>query len=316
MKKKNLWAWFPVTFGAALFCCILWGSATPAIKIAYELFGVGADDTASRIMLAGSRFIIAGLMVVIFGSLIKRKVLLPHRTSVKPILLLSLFQTVGQYYFFFMSLAHTTGVRGSIINASGNFLTILFAVYIFRMEKMTLKKLSGCIVGFTGVILILGGASALTQGPGITAAGEGAMIMADVFYALSGCCIKIFSKDEDPVTLSGYQFFVGGMILLVIGRLMGGVLAFSGVMCVLNLVYMGFISAGAYTVWGILLKHNPVSRVSILGFMNPVLGVMLSAVFLGENREAFSLTGLLALALVSLGIVIVNFSKGTPESSL
>lgn len=68
------------------------------------------------------------------------------------------------------------------------------------------------------------------------------------------------------------------------------------------------ISAGAYTVWGILLKHNPVSRVSILGFMNPVLSVLLSAVFLGENREAFSLTGLLALVLVSLGIVAVNKS--------
>ena len=90
---------------------------------------------------------------------------------------------------------------------------------------------------------------------------------------------------------------------------MGGNLVFSGAMCVINLVYMGFISAGAYTVWGILLKHNPVSRVSILGFMNPVLGVLLSAVFLGENREAFSLTGLLALALVSLGIIIVNVSK-------
>ncbi len=165
MKKKNLWAWFPVTFGAALFCCILWGSATPAIKIAYELFGIGADDTASRIMLAGSRFIIAGLMVVIFGSLIKRKVLLPHRTSVKPILLLSIFQTVGQYYFFFMSLAHTTGVRGSIINASGNFLTILFAVYIFRMEKMTLKKLSGCIVGLQVSYLSLAAHRPLLRAP-------------------------------------------------------------------------------------------------------------------------------------------------------
>ncbi len=315
LEKKNLWSWFPVTFGAALFCCILWGSATPAIKIAYELFGIGPDDTASRIMLAGSRFIIAGLMVILFGSMLKRRFLVPLKASIKPVLLLSLFQTVGQYYFFFMSLAHTTGVRGSIINASGNFLTIVLAVYVFRMEKMTLKKLTGCIVGFIGVILILGGASALTAGPGITFAGEGAMLMADIFYALSGCCIKIFSRDEDPVVLSGYQFFIGGIILLVIGRLMGGVLVFAGINCVLNLIYMGFISAGAYTVWGILLKHNPVSRVSVLGFMNPVLGVLLSAIFLGENREAFSLTGLLALALVSVGIIIVNLTESREASS-
>ena len=73
---------------------------------------------------------------------------------------------------------------------------------------------------------------------------------------------------------------------------------------------MGFISAGAYTLWGILLKHNPVSRVSVLGFINPVMGVLLSAIFLGENQEAFSLTGLAALILVSAGIIIVNRSNG------
>jgi len=48
------------------------------------------------------------------------------------------------------------------------------------------------------------------------------------------------------------------------------------------------------------------SRVSILGFVNPVMGVLLSALFLGEGKEAFSLNGLLALVLVSAGIIIVN----------
>jgi drug/metabolite transporter (DMT)-like permease len=39
------------------------------------------------------------------------------------------------------------------------------------------------------------------------------------------------------------------------------------------------------------------------------MGVLLSALFLGEGKEAFSLTGLLALLLVSAGIVIVNTSE-------
>ncbi|MBR4573616.1 MAG: DMT family transporter [Lachnospiraceae bacterium] len=315
MKKdaSKLWSFFPVTFAAAFFCCILWGSASPAIKIAYKLFGIGADDTASRLMLAGARFMIAGIMVILFFSVINRKFLLPKRSSGRLILTLSFLQTVGQYFFFFMALAHTTGVRGSIINAAGNFLTIVFAVYIFRLEKMTLRKILGCIVGFSGIIMILGGGAALAEGGGISFAGEGAMLTADIFYALSGCCIKIFSKDEDPVVLSGYQFLTGGIILFIIGRIMGGALVFATASCWGNLIYMGFISAGAYTLWGILLKYNPVSRISILGFMNPVMGVLLSAAFLGENREAFSLTGLLSLVLVSLGIIIVNISKDKAE---
>ncbi len=309
MEKKNIWAWFPVTFLTALFCCILWGSASPAIKIAYRLFSIGPDDTASRIVLAGVRFVLAGVMTIFFGSLISRRFLHPGRESLKMVGILALFQTVGQYYFFFMALAHTTGVRGSIINSAGNFITILFAVYLFHLEKMTIRKLIGCLVGFAGIITILGGGAALMDGGALTLAGEGAMIAADVFYALSGCCIKIFSKKENPVVLSGYQFFLGGSLLCLIGLLLGGRLVFYSTSCVWNLLYMGFISAGAYTLWGILLQNNPVSRVSILGFMNPVMGVLLSAFFLGENKEAFSISGLIALFLVSIGIVIVNTEK-------
>ena len=260
-------------------------------------------------MLAGARFMIAGAMTILFGSILARKFLLPKKESWRNVLILSLVQTVGQYYFFFMALANTSGVRGSIINASGNFIAILFAVYIFRFEKMTLKKLAGCLVGFAGILLILGGGQALLEGGRVTLAGEGAMLAADFFYAASGCLIKIFSRDENPVTLSGYQFLIGGVILFAIGSLMGGQLVFYTTSCALNLLYMGFISAGAYTLWGVLLKYNPVSRVSILGFVNPVMGVLLSALFLGEGREAFSLTGLLALLLVSAGIVIVNTSE-------
>ena len=306
MDKKGIWSYLPITFVTALFCCVLWGSASPAIKIAYELFGIPAGDTASRLMLAGARFIIAGGMTIAFGSVISKKLLIPCRNSLKYIAVLSLLQTIGQYFFFFMSLAYISGVRGSIINASGNFLAIIIAAYIFRLEKLSLRKYVGCLVGFSGIVIILGGVKALLGGGSITVQGEGAMLMAALFYAFSSCCIKIFSKYENPVTLSGYQFMFGGIVLYAIGTAMGGQLVFASSSCYLNLIYMGFISAGAYTLWGILLKHNPVSRVSIFGFMNPVMGVILSALFLGENSEAFSITGIMALLLVAMGIIIVN----------
>ena len=293
----------------AIFCCVLWGSASPAIKIAYELFRIPADDTASRLMLAGARFILAGVMTILFGSVISGRFLLPQKKSWKYVLILALLQTIGQYYFFFMSLAHTSGVRGSIINASGNFLAPLFAMFLFRLEKPTLKKIIGCCVGFIGIIIFFGGIGAMTESGSITLKGEGAMVMAALFYAMSGCGIKIFSKHENPVTLSGYQFFIGGIVLFVAGYLSGGRLEFYSSGCWLNLLYMGFISAGAYTLWGILLKYNPVSRVSVLGFVNPIMGVLLSALFLGESTEAFSIISVLALVLVSAGIIIVNKGK-------
>ena len=66
----------------------------------------------------------------------------------------------------------------------------------------------------------------------------------------------------------------------------------------------------AYSLWGILLKYNPVSKVAVFGFMNPVFGVILSALLLGEGAQAAGVKSLIALLLVSIGIYVVNKKEG------
>ena len=87
---------------------------------------------------------------------------------------------------------------------------------------------------------------------------------------------------------------------------MGGRLAAVSPSAVLLLLYLALVSAVAYSLWGILLKHNPVSRITVFGFMNPVIGVVLSALLLNESNQAFSVYGLVSLILVCLGIWLVN----------
>ena len=305
-EKRVIWEWFPVVLITALFCCFLWGSAPAGIKIAYQQFRIGPEDTASRILFAGTRFTITGILTILIGSVLEKRFLIPKKSSWPKIVFLGLIQTSGQYFFFFMALAHLSGVRSSIIKACGNFLTVLFAVYIFRFEKMTLRKMAGCLIGMCGVILIVAAGQSIFEGGGISFQGEGAMVMADVFIALGACLTKVFSRKEDPVILCGYQFFVGGLVLLLGGLLMGGSLTFYNSTCVFVLLYLAFVSTGAYTLWSILLKYNPVSKVSVLGFFNPVLGVFISALVLRESGEAFSLTGIASLLLVTAGVIIVN----------
>ena len=304
--EKTIWSRLPILVISAFFCCLLWGSASPAIKIGYEMFNIGAGDTPSRILFAGCRFAIAGVMVIIFGSLLSRKFLKLQVSTVKYALVLACFQTILQYIFFYMALAHTSGVRGSIINAAGTFFSILLAVYVFHYEKMTLRKALGSLLGFAGVVVIVSAGSFSSLSGNISLQGEGAMIAAALANAASGCFIKKFSAKENPVTLSGYQFFIGGIAMIVIGLACGGHLQIMSSYSIPLLIYMAFISAGAYTLWGILLKYNPVSHVTVLGFMNPVLGVILSAIFLHEGNEAMNVITLAALVLVALGIYVVN----------
>lgn len=287
----------------ACLCCFLWGSATPAIKIGYEWFSVGADDIASRILFAGIRFVIAGILTALLGSVIAGKPLFPQKSSWGMVCKLSLVQTVFQYIFFYMGLAYTTGVKSAIINGSQTFIAILIACLIFRYEKLTLKKFIGCLIGFAGVIVINFDPSGLTGG--FTFKGEGAILIAAIAYALSSALVKKYSQKENPVVLSGYQFVLGGIIMSVVGFTMGGELTGWCLKSIILLIYLALISSVAYSVWGILLKNNPVGKVAVYSFTNPIFSVFLSFIFLRETSD-FGLELVVALALVCGGIYLVN----------
>ena len=289
----------------ALFCNFLWGSATPSIKTGYKVFQIASSDTMSVILFAGTRFILAGILTIAFGSVLNRHFLKPKRSSIKEIAVLAVFQTILQYIFFYVGLAHTTGVKGAIFTSLGTFFAILFSALIFRMEKLTSRKLLGCLIGFAGVVLVNWKGKGTDVG-GFNFAGDGALILSSAASATAAALIKRYSSKEDPVVLSGYQFFLGGLVLASAGALGGGRLAPVSASSWILMLYLGFISAAAYSIWGILLSHNPVSSVTIYGFSNPVFGVLLSALFLTETNSFSPLQCAAALVLVCIGILIVN----------
>lgn len=289
-----------------LVSCGLWGSAYPCVKIGYELFGIAGSDVASRLVFAGTRFTIAGIMVVVGVSIAQRRALLPAKRDLGAIGILALFQTVLQYFFFYGGLSHAAGVTSSIIGAAAYFFAILFAALIFKTENLTRKAVIGCTIGFAGVVLVnLGGSGDAAFSFALN--GEGFILLSSVAGAISTCFIAVLGRTHDSVLLSGWQFVTGGVVLLGCGLAMGGSLCpVSPGPAFTLILYMGFISAMAYTLWSRLLAANPVSRVSIFGFMTPVFGAAMSAVLLGETDAVNPLFALIALALVSAGIVIVN----------
>ena len=259
----------------------------------------------SQMLFAGYRFTLAGIMVILIGSLVKRQFLCPKMSSLPLVIKLGSVQTIFQYVFFYMGLAHTTGVKSSIITASNVFLAIFLSAAVFR-ERLSARKLLGCFIGFVGVILINLTGSGLDMN--VSLAGEGFMFLSAFAAALSSVMIKRYSAKEDTFTLCGYQFFFGGIVLSLIGMICGGKVSDFTATSTLLLIYMGMISAVAYSLWSFLLKYNPVGKVAIFGFANPIIGVILSALLLGEKNQAFTLQGLAALVLVCVGILMVNKS--------
>ena len=93
--------------------------------------------------------------------------------------------------------------------------------------------------------------------------------------------------------------------MAVCGFFMGGHLSGFTLPAFAMLFYLAAISAVAYSLWGLLLKYNPISKVAVFGFMNPVIGVLLSAVLLNE-KDSLGFSSIAALVLVCIGIYIVN----------
>lgn len=295
----------------AILCCILWGSAFPCVKIGYNLFSVDTTNVPSLILFAGMRFALAGIMVLSFAGISQKKFPLPKKSNIWRILVLCIFQTVGQYVFFYIGLANTTGVKSAILNGLGVFFTILAACFIFRTEKFNWIKLVGCLLGFAGVILInLGGDFSLD----FSFKGEGAIILSAFSSAIAAGLVKVFSKRENTAVLCGWQFFIGGSVLIAVGLISGGRVAPTSGFSFLMLIYLAFISSFAFTLQGYLVKYNPISKVAVFKSTNPLFGAVFSALLLNESQQLLSYYTLIALILVCLGIFIINKFGEKPKN--
>ena len=292
-----------VTF-AALLCCALWGSATPFIKIGSALM-IPPKHVPSTMLFAGVRFTFAGILTIIIYSIARRKFLYPKRENIGKVALIGSVQTVIQYIFFYIGLAYTSGVKGTIISGSNAFFTILISCLVFGQEKLTLRKVIACLIGFSGIILV--NLSGLKLEMNLL--GDCFVLFSAIAYAFSSSLMKIFSKYEDPVVISGYQFVMGGIFMIIIGLVFGGTITISSLQAVGVMAYLALLSAVAYSLWGILLKHNPVSKVSIFSFMIPVMGVILSELMLTESSNVSPLNLIFTIILVSGGIILLNYKK-------
>lgn len=303
MKKETLTRPAVVTLLACL-CCLLWGSAVPFINLGYRLFAIPEGKTASQILFAGCRFTLAGLLAVAITSVQHRHVVLPRPGNWGRVARLSLMQTIAQYVFFYIGVAHTTSVKGAIIQGINAFVTILIACYLFRTERMNARKWLGGLVGVAGIVLV--NMDGMHIDPSVSLLGEGFLVISMCAAAVSSGLIKRYSQHEEPVCLSGWQFVLGGATMIIAGLLLGGRLHPQSALALLVLLYLAMVSAVAYSIWAVLLKVNPVSRVAVVTFLQPVFGVLLSLLLVDRGADVPLLRYGAALVLICVSIAMVN----------
>jgi len=302
LNRQTVFTHRKVVFLLASLCCLLWGSAYPAIKNGYALFHIAANDIPSKLVFAGYRFIFAGLVLLVIAALGKKPVFQLDRRTLGQITLVGLTQTSLQYVFFYIGLAYATGVKSSIMNATGTFFSVLLAHFIYHNDRLSFNKVLGCIVGFVGVMVVNFSDGLLNFD--FTLMGEGFVVIAAFVLSAASIYGKKVSQRVDSVVLTGYQLAIGGLALLLIGLATGGTLTGFTVKSMALMVYLVVLSSAAFSLWTILLKHNRVSMITVFNFMIPVFGTVLSALFLNERFLEWK-NGV-ALLLVCVGIWLVT----------
>ncbi|WP_338469379.1 DMT family transporter [Niallia sp. XMNu-256] len=304
---QNKWA----VIGFAAICAFLWGSAFPVLKISNLELRIAADDSIAQIVFAGIRFLLAGLILLIFLFLTNRKKLVIKRSQIMIIILFGLIQTSLQYYFFYIGLAKVSGMQGALLTSSGTFLAVILAHYYYKNDHLDWKKGIGILTGFAGIILANWGQTFQFQ---FHFTGEGFMILAGLTTAITTIMAKELATDIHPVTLTGWQLTIGALLLLLIGvpQLNEDAITFTPFGWGL-LIYAAFLSAVAFALWTTILKYNKAGKVSIYNFLTPVFGALLSALLVPGERLNLSIV--VAIALVAFGIIIMNYNKKVKNSS-
>lgn len=285
-----------------LNCTFFWGAGYPILKMSYAYWGVEGSDVPGKLLYASLRFLPAGFILLLIASLKKEKLSVPDKKAMPWVGLLGICQTALQYGLLYIGMAYTSGTKSSVLNQVCIFIMVLLTPVFFKGEKLTLRKILGCIAGFAGIVVMnLSGLSFKME-------------LGDIIVIVSSCCAAagyLISKgmpgDSDALTSTAWQQITGGVILLILGLTTGGKLAVPNMEGMLCLAFQVTAAAVAYSLWFYLLKNFDASTVSVSKFMTPVFGVLFSGLLLGE--EIFKVTNLVALALVCTGVVVVNLKK-------
>ncbi len=297
--RDKLWMLIPI------IVTMFWGSGAPTIKLGYTYFQLQSDDVFSILLFAGLRFFGAGWITLAISRLLTGKRPRFYIKMIKPTIVMALIQTVLQYFFFYLGLTVVSGAAGVLISSTGTFFAVIIAILI-GMEAMTGRKFAGIVSGLVGVIIF-------NFSPDLELIfrwnGELFILLTAICYALHNVLVKHYSKEHEPVALTGFQFILGGAVLCLIGIAGGGSLIWPGFAKSLILLYLMFQVAVAYALWSLLLKRHDTSKVVIFNALTPIFGAVFSWLILGEDIWRWNT--LAALLLVVLGISLINWKRKT-----
>jgi len=277
----------------AVFLSAAFGANAVAIKISVS--GIGPFTAA------GIRFLIASLVIFAWARATGRS-LLVHRNQVYPLMVLSLV-FFFQISFLYLGISRTNASRAVLISNLQPFFVLFLAHFLIPQERITLRKVLGLLLGFSGVCLVFLEKEGVTEG---FQTGDVLMVLSTALWGASAVYTKSVLRRLSPHFIVFYQMLVSVPFFILGGCLWDHpmIRALNGEV-VLAVLYQALVAAAfGFIAWNTLLQHHGAVILNSFNFIMPIAGVFLAWWLLSEP---LTLKLLVALLFITAQMVVLYF---------
>lgn len=268
------------------------------------------------VFLTGARMFVAGIIILTFLALFKRKDFQIKKQHILPLILLSITAVYLTNVCEFWGLQYLTSAKACFIYSLSPFFAALFSYFQFK-EKITGKKLIGLLIGFVGFVPVLlhqSGAEELLGGPSFLSWAEVALIIATITSVYGWVLLRKLGKNEgmSPLMANGFSMCLGGILAFVHSFFTEGwsPLPISNYGGFFQGVFLMIIISNliCYNLYGWLLKHFTATFLSFAGLTTPLFAAFFGWLILGET---VSWTFFFSIGVISLGLWLVYSAELT-----
>jgi drug/metabolite transporter (DMT)-like permease len=292
--KSRVWT-------ALIALYIVWGSTYLAIRFAVE--------TIPPFLMAGTRFLISGLILYVWRRLSGDQAPTPRqvRSAVMVGLLLLL---AGNGLVSWAEQHVPSGIAALMVATIPLWMVLIDSLRPGRV-KPDWRIIVGLLIGFGGIALLVTSTRGSSPTDGLDFAGILVLLVAALLWSVGSIYSRAADLPQSTLLGTGIEMLGGAAGLFLVGTLTGewSSLKFATVSTpsLLGLGYLiTFGSLVGFVAYAWLLRNAPVSLVSTYAYVNPVI-----AIFLGAWLGSEALNGRIILsALIIIGsVVVINLSK-------
>jgi len=293
-QKPNI----PLIILAFFSIYVIWGSTYLLNKIAVS--------ELPAFMLAGLRFVIAGILIFALARILGHTISISWRQFKNATLAGFLFLTFGNGVVVWALKFVDSGFAALEISAQP--LLVLLLMRIFQGKKIQTMSIVGVVLGFVGIYLLVSQKQVISQEGSVL--GMVLIFMAMLSWGYGSLFVGKADLPSNYFVNTGYQMLTGGTMMLLISLILGekwsSPFEWSGKVQLSMVLLILFGSIVAFTAFNYLLRVVSPEKVATSSYVNPIIALLLGWYFLDEQITTQSVV---AAVILLTGVYFINSKK-------